>query len=336
MIVRQNKKFFIGEMSGTQDRLEPGNYLLKFDPKQGFYLVEKENFILPGKLYGDFSIVDRYLKAWENNVEKNMGVLLSGEKGSGKTITAEMLCMKAKMPVIIIDYSYKDTEMIDFLTNPYFSNSIIFIDEYEKVFSKWEDQDFILPLFDGGFSTKLLFLLTVNDISKVSSYFVNRPGRIKYHKFFGILPEDTIKEVINDLLVNKNHTASVHQVLDRLPAPSFDILVNIIKDMNLFQEDAVQVARHFNLKDEERTYSVVYYDEEGKEYKCADARLSPTEEYLYIYTDKPYNEEDDTEVRFWFQDCDIKREGRRITIFDRKTKEKAILQQKDKYHYLAF
>lgn len=283
-VAKQGDSFYLNDNIFEEfDQLPVGNYTLQFDPKMMcYYLKQKEAFHLPKRVYGDHSIVNRWLTSFEHNSEKNMGVILSGLKGTGKTITAQKLCIKANLPVIMIGDAYHGPDFIDFLSNPLLGKCIIFIDEFEKIYAenrlggdgKSASTDF-LSLMDGNFQTKLLFLLTVNEF-RVNEYIVNRLNRVKYRKDYTNLPYEVINEVIDDLLVNKEHKESIFTFLFKVNMCTFDILVNIIKEMNLFNEDAIACGMHLNLKAESRYFNV-YEVYRGNEYECEPRWFSPSE-----------------------------------------------------------
>ena len=89
-----------------------------------------------------------------------------------------------------------------------------------------------------------------------SSYMKNRLGRIKYHKEYNTLSEDVIDDIIEDMLINKEHKQSIKDVFSELSIVSIDILVNIINDMNLFNESAFDVVKHLNLQSESKYYDI--------------------------------------------------------------------------------
>lgn len=245
--------------------------------------MKKENFDLPPKIYGDHSIVDRWIKSYNNNREKNMGIVLSGLKGTGKTITAQMLCLKLELPVILINNDWSGVGFIDYITNPQLGKCIVFIDEFEKIYYDKAKQKDLLSIMDGNFRTELLFLLTVNEY-KLNEYLINRLNRIKYRKSYDNLEESVILDVINDLLINKEHTDSILDCFDRLGICTFDLLVNIIKEVNLFNESAIECAKHLNLQTESSYYRVSEVDHNGTENFCS-----------YKYFD--YYDDDILEVR---------------------------------------
>ena len=262
IIKRMGKNLFFDDFhpDTSLKYLPVGVYDLKYIPETGqFYLSETEDFTLPSKIYGDHSIIKRWQKSWEENTSKNMGILLSGLKGSGKTITAQKFCIESKRPVIIIKEPFQGSNFVSFMQNPLLENSIIFIDEFEKVYDTNRDpkvQDGLLSLMDGMYQTRFTFLLTINE-ERISQYLVNRLGRIKYRKHYDNLDKDIISDVIDDLLINKEHKAGLISNINRLGIVTFDLVTNIIKEMNLFNENATDVMKHLNLQ-KERLYVTPY------------------------------------------------------------------------------
>lgn len=265
-LIQFGDTFKFGDLSEAHNSLPVGTYMLKFDQifKQ-YYLVKKDDFQLPSKVYGDHSIVSRWLKSFEKNSQKNMGILLSGMKGSGKTITAQKFCIESGRPVILITQPHHGEEFVDFVTRPEFNNCILFIDEFEKVYNRDTQQD-LLSLMDGNFDTKLIFLLTINEFN-INDYLINRLNRIKYRKHYTSLEEDVINQVIDDMLIIKEHKQSIFDFFDKVNMCTFDLLVNIIKEMNLFEEDALACGKHLNLKEADKNYNV-YEIVEGKDHPC--------------------------------------------------------------------
>lgn len=277
-IVQSGDEIFLVQDMPKISKLAKGNYLLKFDPnKGGFYLKKKEDFILPAKIYGDNSIIKRYLNSYKNTT-RNLGVLLSGLKGAGKTVLCQELCVASELPVIIISQGYSGTAFVDFITAPEWGDCIIFIDEFEKVYNDRNEEgeptspSDLLQIMDGGYPTHYLYLLTCNEM-RISEFLVNRPGRIRYRKHYNNLSKEVIDEVIADSLKNKKHAKSVHNFLNKLGIKTFDLLTAIIKDMNLYGEDANECGQHFNLDAEKNSYTVheLY---EGKKIPFEDAYLS--------------------------------------------------------------
>jgi hypothetical protein len=272
-VIQSGGRFSFEDVTNTYEQLPAGNYILKYDPRAGYYLNKKEDFELPKKVYGDHSIVQRWLKSWEVNSAKNMGIILSGVKGSGKTITAQKFCVESNLPVVIINENFHGSDFIDFITSPKLGECIIFIDEFEKIYSNRDTQYDMLSLMDGNYSTSLIFLLTVNE-ERLNDYLVNRLNRIKYRKAYGDLEFGIMDEVIDDMLINKDHKQSIFDFFDKVNMRTFDLLTNLIKEMNLFNEDAIQCGMHLNLKPERKTYQV-FEIFEGAEYECYTTEWTP-------------------------------------------------------------
>lgn len=272
-IIQNNNEFRFVNTTNTYEKLPALNYALKKDIRGEYYLEQLKNFKLPSKIYGNHSIVDRWLTSWKVNSFKNLGILLNGLKGTGKTITAQKLCIDSGLPVITITEYFCGSDFVSFVTNPALGEYILFIEEFEKIYkSKDNDTTDLLTIMDGIYDTKILFLLTSNEINK-NEYLINRLSRIKYKKDYNSLENEVIEEVINDKLKNKEHADSIYKFFEKLGIATFDLLINIINEMNTFGEDALECAKHLNL-DYETMYCDVYEEVNGELYKCSDVKFS--------------------------------------------------------------
>lgn len=251
------------------DKLEPKTYVLKFDPVKhnGFYLELSEPFICPEKIYGNLiSYKDRVLHSFTNR-DSNTGVLLSGYKGNGKSLLAKLIsndAHKLGIATIIVNKSYGDAnadigEFLKKVSHP----AVIIFDEFEKIFDK-DDQIYLLSILDGLLSTKMLFILTCNDLSRINDHFKNRPGRILYNFDFNSVSDDTIKSYCQDNL-NKDfniqtETEMIFNIARFLTAFNFDQLKAIVAEMNMYNECAKTSVKYLNVKPDmfcNKTYQVV-------------------------------------------------------------------------------
>lgn len=270
------------------ERLPKGTYYLRHSDRMGYYLERVEDFKLPKKIYGDTKIVDRWIKGYQNN-ERNTGVLLSGIKGSGKTLLSKKLAIDSNLPVIIIDQPYNDTDFISFITNPELGDICVFIDEFEKIYRDQDTESGLLSILDGSFKVHHLFVFTCNQMH-ISEYLINRPSRIRYRSHFDSLDQSVIDEVIEDILEDKTHKDSINSVLESIGIVTYDILISLIKDMNLFHESAHIVSQYLNLKSEE--FTVMCYEiwnGEKVELEYTYATLYPEGE-IDLYRDFHSNE----------------------------------------------
>lgn len=278
-VIKINGKYKLMNITDSYEKVPVGIYTLSYDNTTSEYVLDEQPpFVLPPKIYGNHDIIYRWLKSYEVNSHKNMGIIMSGVKGGGKTITAQKFCIESKRPVIIINSPFEGADFINFLIDPRIGESVIFIDEFEKVYNTDDYYDRtkakdLLTLMDGTYNTKLIFLLTVNNYN-LGEFFVNRLGRIKYRKDFSDLSQDIIDEIIEDMLVNKSHKDSIKGFFERVNICTFDLLTNLIKEMNLFNEDANEVGKHLNLRAEPKIYTVIE-EYNGLEHKCCKLSLTP-------------------------------------------------------------
>jgi hypothetical protein len=228
--------------------LPAGNYVLKKDMMKGFFLEDSSDFTSPSKVYGDcLKNVERILNTF-NSRSSNTGVLLSGEKGSGKTLLARQIAITSNLPVIIINTSYHGDHFNSFLssiTQP----CVIFLDEFEKVYNR-EEQEQVLTLFDGTFQSKKLFLLTCNDKWRIDGHMRNRPGRIFYFMEFGGLEEKFIREYCEDRLADKSYTDKVVDFSRLFTTFNFDVLVALVEECNRYGGDLEGMVEIMNAKPE--------------------------------------------------------------------------------------
>lgn len=225
------------------------NYLIKIDKFENLFFEPVSPFILPTKIYGDaLQNAGRILNTYKDR-ELSTGVLLTGEKGSGKTLLAKAISEKGgKLGyiTIIINTPYCGdafNELIQNVRQP----CIVLFDEFEKVYDK-DDQQKILTLLDGVFPTKKLFVFTCNDKHNTSSYLLNRPGRIFYYFDYGALEPAFITEYCKDVLKDelKHHTPLICQIAGMFYAFNFDMLKAIVEEMNRYMESPQEVMKFIN------------------------------------------------------------------------------------------
>lgn len=243
------------------DTLPADVYTLNFNVLSGFYLEIDTSFTVPDHIYGDVEVkVNKIIKSY-NHKTNNLGVLLSGEKGSGKTMMLRLIskkCQELGIPTVVINKDFEE----DFCK--YISNinqrCVIVFDEFEKVFSG-DDQSKLLTLFEGVYTSNKLFILTVNDIYRLSEFFKNRPGRLHYHIEFDSLDEGFIKEYCDRNLDNKKHIGSIINLSKLISKFNFDMLQAIVFECNLHEESPNQAFKMLNIRDVSR------YDTFGFEVK---------------------------------------------------------------------
>lgn len=228
--------------------LPVGTYSVKLDD-QGLFLDQIDSFEVKGKIYGDtLARAARIINTFLDR-PNSTGVLLSGEKGSGKTLLTKVVSIEAAklgIPTLIVNFPYKGDGFNTFIQS-IDQPCIVLFDEFEKVYDD-DDQTLALTLLDGVYPSKKLFLLTVNESHKVNMNMKNRPGRLYYSFEYGGLSMDFIREYCADNLNNKAHTDKLCAISTTFYRFSFDMLKAMVEEMNRYSENAQQVLQVLNAK----------------------------------------------------------------------------------------
>lgn len=283
MIVKTGNTFSIGNNSSEYfEKLPLGTYQLRQVPMtENYYLEKVSDFKLPSKLYGDFSVIDRWKKGYEQAKcdGKNLGILLTGIKGAGKTLTAKKLCLELNQPVILLSESFSGPGFINFMTSKELGHCTIFIDEFEKRFSNNDrsaDVTSLFSLLDGVSATSHLYLMTINDVEAMNQYLMNRPSRIHFRKDYESLEESVIRDVASDKGMEQDMIDNLIDTCSELDEVSFDSVISIINDSILYKELPSESVKHMN-------FTLSEYRADIKVYVPEDlAKFSKSVDSLYI------------------------------------------------------
>lgn len=240
------------EALDIQEKLPVGNYIIKKDEMSGqLFLEQIDRFEFKGKVYGDtIKRATRILNSF-NDRPSSTGVMLTGEKGSGKTLLAKMLSIKGydqDIPTIVINQPWCGEQFNAFIQSIEQPVIVVF-DEFEKVYDE-SDQELMLTLLDGVYPTKKLFVLTCNDKWRVNQHMRNRPGRIFYSLEYKGLEADFIREYCEDNLKAKEHVEKIIGIAGTFGQFNFDMLKALVEEMNRYNETPQEAMEMLNTKPE--------------------------------------------------------------------------------------
>lgn len=246
-----------GTLPDIYDDLPIGVFNMHQDMNGSLYLEHmSDEFELPTKLYG---LEEKFIARVENaydKLEENIGIMMSGIKGTGKSVTAKVICNKLKLPVIVVDADYP--ALSDFLCHVK-QDCIVFVDEYEKIIGGYSGKgevDF-LTLMDGATSGggRKIFLLTANELN-ISPNLIERPSRIRYLKEFGNLTIENIKMIVEDRLNIKELKSNVIDFICTLNLITVDTVCSVISEVNITGETPEEFYDVFNIKRIDPVYSI--------------------------------------------------------------------------------
>ena len=224
--------------------LSPATYEVIFVKNEGFYLRATPNPVVQiEKIYGRMTErIEKVLKSYALS-QRNLGVILSGAKGIGKSLFAKLISLRAiaeGLPVIMVNQYYEGL--------PQFLASIeqrcmVLFDEFDKNFfdpsRETEDhtavQDSFLTLFDGVYASNKLFVITANSLGRLSEFLINRPGRFRYHLRFTYPDEAEIRQFLKDQLGEDANPEEVDNVVkfSTMVPLSYDCLTAIAAELAL-------------------------------------------------------------------------------------------------------
>ena len=274
--------------------LDDGIYQIHQNPMTGEIFLERiaDKFYFGFKLYGiDETFVTHVLDTYSKQASKhNLGVLLNGAKGTGKTVTAKMLCNKLGLPVLIVDKPLQG--LSNFLAG--INHDCVFLfDEFEKNFRLSDDDgedragESLLSIMDGVYNGENchIFIMTTNEL-RVNDNLLSRPSRIRYLKSFGdVIDRKILEEYVDDNLKYPQYRDEIMDFFDTLTIGTIDILQSLVDEVNLHNCGVSEFKDFFNVKEAHYSYSCKYWNIDLTE------KDNPTLEEFIKHAKAPYNKE---------------------------------------------
>lgn len=285
----------------TYDELPARAYIVRFTKMSGFYLDEYSDIeVKEDKIYGGYlKKVEKVLKTY-GKFDRNLGVILSGHKGIGKSLFAKLLAVKAiesGIPIIVADRYIPGIaayiEAID-------QRVAVLFDEFDKTFcdirpseGEPEPQAALLGLFDGISQGRKLFVITCNDIRKLNDFIVNRPGRFHYHFRFDYPSADEIRIYLADKL-RKGCYEEIEPIIEfsRKVDLNYDCLRAIAFEINSGESfsSAIKDLNIMNLSQD--SYKLTVYFKNGSPMSTESKQIDffSNEEMNVCFSEDHYNE----------------------------------------------
>ena len=252
--------------------LEKGVYNLEFDADVKRIRIQyfKDEFDFNFQLYPiDEDFIDYVVKR-NSCINKNMGILLNGMKGAGKSVVAKTISNRLNLPVLIVSSNLPG--LVDFIKElP--CRCVIFMDEFEKTFGGvtnrrgYDDDDDdedagiiggagveLLPIMDGVYSgsTPQVFILTTNRLS-IDKNLISRPGRILYSRTYNSLPSSVIDSYVTDNLKDASKKGELFNELKGINNITIDVVRALVEEINVMDVSPKIACEYLNIEKKKKS-----------------------------------------------------------------------------------
>lgn len=252
---QRSSSYYPGTDALTSKILPPGLYRYEFDIN-GWWLEHTGScFEFPYKIYGNHDhILERVKTAW-SALEGNLGLLLNGIKGTGKTVSAQLIAnwaIQNGIPVLVVNRAIPLVNVLEHIDQPV----VVVFDEFEKTHEKKEEQHALLTALDGMARSrhKRMYVFTTNN-KTVDDNFIDRPSRIRYCWDFRRLEDEVVEAILDDLLMPdvQHLRPDILTYLASRRVLSIDVVKTVLNEVNLFKEAPSAFADTMNLSELDAT-----------------------------------------------------------------------------------
>lgn len=213
-------------------------YNLKWDRYNGMSYFEEDGLLsLPAKVYttkSDDAFIKRVNTYFQKTSKLSTGVMLSGIKGTGKTVMAKVIAKNSNLPIIVVDEDYPTGRINDFFRKFETPVTIIF-DEVDK---HWDTED-LLGWLDGvQTNAKKLVLFTCNNEDRVNDYLKDRCSRVRYIRHFEANDNARfLREILRDKDIAEDKIEDIYTfIVNNFGLLSIDNILSFIDEKLLFPE----------------------------------------------------------------------------------------------------
>jgi len=271
---------YLTSPSKEYKKLDNAVYTVGIDGFGRFYLSKvSDNFEFGHKIYGlERNLVNRVIKTYKATEGGNLGVLLNGLKGTGKTVTSKIISNELNQPTILVSMNI---DGVGSFINEIPQDITVFVDEYEKIFG---ESSSLLSIMDGAFNSinRRVFIMTTNNLY-VDDNMIQRPSRIRYLKKFDNLSPEVVEEIVDDVLVHKHFKKECVDFVSNLETITVDIVKAVITEVNIHEEAPSVFQSVFNVKKLKGKYNVMLREDDGT--------LSEIAKSVSVFPKPNYNDE---------------------------------------------
>lgn len=228
-------------------------------------------------------------KNLDNPIDIPKGVLLIGYPGTGKTLITKSFVKEFGFNLVeMSQHSSKDGINTNSINNAFrsanmmaeFTPTVLFIDELDKVFTKYNQQNVTVLLEKLSSSSNVLVIAAANQENFHEA--LTRPGRFDKKIYFGDISFDSKVEIFKNILDNKevsHKDIDIKSVIDYLPNDAtvahLDALAKqiklkeVIKEKNLSTSEALQLSEELVdgfsevVKFDESSRNIIAFHEAG-------------------------------------------------------------------------
>lgn len=240
----------IPKPTGLDYGLKSGKvYNLSYDRlSDEIYLEEDKDFEFPKTYYqnkSDCKLIKKSIDTFNKTDKMTTGVLLSGLKGSGKTLLMKKLAKESGLPIIVVNSNVSSDDIEQFFAKVTTDVCVLF-DEIDKYWST----KYLLGFLDGVKPTcKKLVICTCNNEKEINEYLNDRCSRIRYKKTFSGLTKEVVAGTINDIINDKNKAdAAAEYICSNIEIVSYDNVIVFGEELLNNPEDSFdEIMEYLNI-----------------------------------------------------------------------------------------
>lgn len=213
--------------------------------------ISKE-LTLPEKIYTtpeNDKFMKKVLKSYTNNISGITGVMLSGLKGSGKSVMMKQMAIKSKLPIILIDKGFRPYALKKLFNLLGDTKCCFIFDEIDKIGEDYDDT-YLLSILDGAATTgNHLMVFTCNNENEINDCLIDRCSRIRYWKEFSEMSNNMIAMILKENLNDPKKVAETASFIQKnFKVISFDNVLSFINEINDYPNDSLdELFKDMNL-----------------------------------------------------------------------------------------